>query len=320
MVRSRSSSHVASVGALAIVGVTRAVDAQHDAGLLEPEEQVVERGRGPGCLHHVGDHAEVDRGIRLDHRPVQHPRVARPHPADRVGVHPTREQPDARVGRGLARPDDDVLARRLLQPGEVVDRYHPRAVGDPERWRRLRGDVGREVAGVDDPAPLGHLEPLTRDARDDGAVAEVVAAGEELDPARLHHPVEHPRVVGADLRLVGPLVQALLGSALLQLPAAEHGRGDAVEGRGLVQPHERVRLEPVAADAVATVDQRHAYVGVVDQRVGEGHAHRTGTDHEVVGVDGARHAVHGGTSSSPRPHIGKGPDQGDRGRAPTAIR
>ena len=178
---------------MAIVGVTDAVDAQHDAGVLQAEEQVVERGRVLGRLHRVGDHAEEDRGIRLDHGPVQHPRVAGPHPADRVGVHAAREQPDAGVGRGLARPDDDVLARRLLQPGEVVDREHPRVVGDLERRRRLRRDVGGEVAGVDDPAPLGHLEPLARDARDDGAVADVLAVGEELDPARLQHPVAAPR-------------------------------------------------------------------------------------------------------------------------------
>ena len=104
-----------------------------------------------------------------------------------------------------------------------------------------------------------------------------------------HHPVEHPRVVGADLRLGGPLLQPLLRSALLQLAAAEQGRRDAVEGRGLVQADEGVRLEPVPADAVATVDQGHADVGVVDQRVGEGHPHGAGAHHEIVGFDSARH-------------------------------
>ena len=159
----------------------------------------------------------------------------------------------------------------------------------PNGGRLLRGDAGRQVVGVDDPAPLGHLETLARDARDDGAVADVLAVGEELDLARLQHPVEHPRVVGADLRLGGSLLQALLGSALLQLAAAEQGRRDAVEGGGLMQADERVRLEPVPADAVATVDQRHADVGVVDQRVGERHPHGAGSHHEVVGFDRARH-------------------------------
>ena len=54
----------------------RAVDAQHDAGVLQPEEQVRHRCRRPCRLHHVGDHAEVDDGIRLDQRPVEHPGIA----------------------------------------------------------------------------------------------------------------------------------------------------------------------------------------------------------------------------------------------------
>ena len=171
---------------------------------------------------------------------------------------------------------------------------------DAERRRLLRGDAGGQVVGVDDPAALGDLEPLARDARDDGAVADVLAVGEELDLARLQHPVEHPGVVGADLRLGGPLLQALLRSALLQLAAAEQGRCHAVEGRGLVQADEGVGLEPVTADAVATVDQRHAYVGVVGQGVRECHPHGAGSHHEVVGFDGARH---GSTVAGPRRRV-----------------
>ena len=208
----------------------RAVDAQHDAGVLQPQEQVRQRRRRPGRLHHVGDHAEVDGGIGLDQRPVEHPRVARPHPADRVGVHAARQQPDAGVGRGLARADDDVLARGLLESHEVVDRDHPRAVGDLEPRRRLRRDVGGEVARVDDPAPLRHLEPLTRDARDEGAVAEVLAAGEELDPARRQHPVrQHVVVVGADRRAgrrarAAPPRARAAGSARRRAPSTRRRR------------------------------------------------------------------------------------------------
>ena len=56
-----------------------------------------------------------------------------------------------------------------------------------------------------------------------------------------------------------------------------------------MQPDERVGVEPVPADAVAAVDDRHARVGVVDQRVRERHAHGAGPHDEVVGFDGARH-------------------------------
>ena len=55
---------------------------------------------------------------------------------------------------------------------------------------------------------------------------------------------------------------------MLHAPAAEQRRGDAVEGGGLVQPNERVRLEPVPAHAVTAVDERHPHVvGMVDQGV-----------------------------------------------------
>ena len=63
-------------------------------------------------------------------------------------------------------------------------------------------------------------------------------------------------------------VQARLGALLLDVPA-EHRRGDTVERRGLVQPDERVVLQPVPACAVAAVDDRDACVGVVDERVGD---------------------------------------------------
>ena len=56
-----------------------------------------------------------------------------------------------------------------------------------------------------------------------------------------------------------------------------------------MQADEGVGLEPVPADAVAPVDQGHAHVGVVDQRVGERHPHGPGADHEVVGLDTVRH-------------------------------
>ena len=84
-------------------------------------------------------------------------------------------------------------------------------------------------------------------------------------------------------------MQARLRSVLLQLATTEQGRCNAIEGRGLVQADEGIRLQPVPADAVATVDQGHAYVGVVGQGVREGHSRGAGTHHEVVGFDRAPH-------------------------------
>ena len=128
--RSRScatgpSSHWARVGVLAIVGSTSLVDPQHHARRLEPKEHVVQRwGLGRG-FHCVGDHADEDGRVRLDHGAVQHPRVPGAHPADRVRSDAVAEQPDARVGRGLAGADDDVLLRSVRPtpaggPGSAV--------------------------------------------------------------------------------------------------------------------------------------------------------------------------------------------------------
>ena len=122
----------------------RPIDAQHDAGVLQPEEQVVQRRacwRPAWCRRPCPE----DRRIRLDHPAVHHPRLPRPHPADGVGIDPSGEQPDAGVGRRLARADDDVLARRVLELSEGIHRDDPGVRSDSERWRRLRRDGRREV-------------------------------------------------------------------------------------------------------------------------------------------------------------------------------
>ena len=131
MLRSSSSSQAPRVGALAMVGVTERSMRSMMPASSSRRNRSVKRGRRRRGLHHVGDHAEVDDGIRLDQRPVQHPGLAWPHPADGLGVHPALQQPDAGVGRGLAGADDDVLARSLLPAHEVVDRDHPRTVASP---------------------------------------------------------------------------------------------------------------------------------------------------------------------------------------------
>ncbi len=188
MLRSWSSSQVVIVGAFAIVGVTdRSMRSM--MGVLEAEEQFVQRRRRRCGLHDARGHPQEHRRIGLDHVPVKQPGIAGPHPADRIGVHPAPEQPDAGVGRGLARPHDHVLARSVVKNSEVVDRDHVDTVRDPERRRRVRWDVRGKVAGVDDPAALRHLEPLAGDARDDLPIVDVLAVGEQLDPPRREQPV-----------------------------------------------------------------------------------------------------------------------------------
>ena len=84
-------------------------------------------------------------------------------------------------------------------------------------------------------------------------------------------------------------MQPGLRSVLLHAAAAEQRRRDAVERRRLVQADEGIGVEPVPADAVPAVDDRHAHVGVVDQRIRERHARGAGPHHEIVGFDSACH-------------------------------
>ena len=45
---------------------------------------------------------------------------------------------------------------------------------------------------------------------------------------------------------------------------------------------ERIRVLPVTARRVATIDQSDVYVGMIDQRIREGHTHRARTHDEIV--------------------------------------
>ena len=107
-------------------------------------------------------------------------------------------------------------------------------------------------------------------------------------------PVQDVVVVIDDLLPLRPLLEASLWPLGLHRARAEHGRGHAVKQRRLMELHERIGVEPVAARRFTTIDQRDMYVvGVIDQRVDERHAHRSGADNEVVGLRSLwRHATH----------------------------
>ena len=124
-----------------------------------------------------------------------------------------------------------------------------------------------------------------------GSVVAIDISQEKLDLAREHPIGQHAVVVGADLGDARPLVQACLRPALLHPPATQRRGRDTVEGGRLVQADEGVGVEPVPADAVPAIDQRHPHVGVVDQRVRERHAHGPGADDEVVHVEPLDHPV-----------------------------
>jgi hypothetical protein len=86
-------------------------------------------------------------------------------------------------------------------------------------------------------------------------------------------------------------VEAGLGAFLLDAPAAEQGRGHAVERRCLVQPDEGVGVQPVPTDTVPSVDHDDLDVRVVDQGVRERHPRGSCADDDVVGLQDRSHGL-----------------------------
>ena len=74
------------------------------------------------------------------------------------GISVTLDAVIPRVRTPRARPGYPLTL--LLLTVVLVDRNSAHAVSYLELRRRLRRDVGREVPGVDDPAPVGHFEAL----------------------------------------------------------------------------------------------------------------------------------------------------------------
>ena len=71
-------------------------------------------------------------------------------------------------------------------------------------------------------------------------------------------------VVGLDRRLAGPLLEPGLRATLLHRAAAQHRRRDAVEHRRLMELDKGIRVLPMPAGCVATVNHRDVHIRMVD--------------------------------------------------------
>ena len=118
--------------------------------------------------------------------------------------------------------------------------------------------------------------------------------------------MEDAVVVRADLGDARTFLEARLRPGRLDRTGSEDGRRDAVEQGRLVQLDEWIRVEPVPAGRVAAIDERDVHVRVIDERVGERHAHGSCADDEIVGFQRLHHADgHGATA--PRSRQWRGP-------------
>ena len=155
--------HWARVGTLAIVGVTdwsiRSITAAPPARRTPGPET------WPPLLPPCGCRAEEHDGIRLDHRPVEHPRLTRPHPTDGIGIDAIVQQPDADVRGGLPCAGDYVLGGSPTKLDQFVGGYDAHPVCNAERCRCCRRYPRRQVVGVDNARLPSHLVTLS-DRRD----------------------------------------------------------------------------------------------------------------------------------------------------------
>mmetsp|Transcript_105698 Transcript_105698/g.215524 ORF Transcript_105698/g.215524 Transcript_105698/m.215524 type:complete len:468 (-) Transcript_105698:149-1552(-) len=197
------------------------------------------------------------------------------------------------VHSGLATADhhEVLLFRRGIAGGDVVHRLDRHGVFRVTELRRRRnGEIGLEVAGIDQPLAdangardprfvVGDRVVLPRGVsvvelcQIEGGATEVfeVVVGFEVPP--------NARVVLQDL---GPC-RAVAASFVVTGDCLELLRFDAVHGGGLVQPDEIVAVVPLPTGCVVLVDHDHAEAsGIPEERVGEGHSGGTASDNEVV--------------------------------------
>ena len=193
-------------------GSHRSVDAQHDpsrppgGGTGRPRDDAA-----AAASHGVGGHPDEDRRVGLDHRAVEHPRVARPDPADRVRDQhrSSSSQMQASVAV-LPEPTIDVLRWRRAEPDQLVDRARP-ALRPQRRTAAVLGRYAAATGSARRPpgsaAATSHRSP--RQTRHELPLADVVTVRVEGHLPRREHPrPQHSCVVRADLRRRRALLQA----------------------------------------------------------------------------------------------------------------
>ena len=265
------------------------VDPEHDACGLESEEQSSSDSASAAAaiVSAASPSATTGSGWTTARLSIHGSRG--PHPGDAIGRHALRQQPDDSVGCGLAGSDDRRTAPEPRSDGaELVDRRRR----GRRRRRRRAGAWSPGSSATDrwrrrhDAAPRRRtVSPETRDVtRWDVSVSVVLAPAEEGHPTRADETamqdVRRSSVWISDRRARS--CSPASGPRVLHRTVTEEGRRDAVELRRLVQLDERIGVLPVPARRMATIDEGDVHVGVVDQRVGERHAHGSGADNEVV--------------------------------------
>ena len=156
----------------------------------------------------------------------------------------------------------------------------------------MRGRYGGlQVCGVNESLACPDARLRTGDERGEGFLTVEPALREIAHaPARQKVVAHHGLEVLLDFRAARKFPEAGVEATRVDAIAAELRGGDAVEGRGLMQGHERVGVVPVASRGAVSVDHHDVVFAFIDERIGEGHADTARADDQVVGLD----LFHGG--------------------------
>jgi hypothetical protein len=147
-------------------------------------------------------------------------------------------------------------APTMTQPRQRAGRHQAHALGNLE-LRRMGGRDRRPLpARIDDAFVHFDLRRRPRQQRLHHACAAVFVHRQPAHAATGVQALKHTLEVGIQLGAAGQFREAGVQAGAVELAAAQRQRVDAVEGRGLVQPHKGVGVAPVATGLAAAVHER----------------------------------------------------------------
>ena len=114
-------------------------------------------------------------------------------------------------------------------------------------------------------------------------LTQVFAHRKILHPPAGQEALHHLLVITEQLGPAGALAHAYVNPRGIFAVAAKLARVHAVVGRGLMQPHKRIGIAPVATGRVMAIHNHHRRCRFRQQSVDKGHANSAAADDEVIG-------------------------------------
>ena len=234
-----------------------------------------------GCLEAFGP--------RLGRGAVQHPAIARNHPADHIRRHTTLQQMQKRIDPRLAAANDNIAVWRFRKSFEPVRWHEPHAILPCVRRYVVGGHAIGQEGGIDQTV-IVDVECFAGQQMRERTVALILTLREIADAPAGQQSVPHNHVkIGANFAQRRQVGHAFVQAVLVDSPTRQFPGGHTVKARRLVQCHKRISHGPMPARGMQPIDDDHCCVCVGQQRVGKGQAHRASANDEVIGGEGCGH-------------------------------